>query len=93
MASDKPIAMERRWDSGGHADSLPAPEGVDRYAIRRALDGERLADEAPDVPAARRSRIVKIRDEIRRGVYETPERLAIAMLRALDDAARPRRRA
>jgi hypothetical protein len=69
------------------ADSLAPPAGLDRYAVLRSLDRERFADEAPDVPAARRARIVKIRDEIRRGVYANPHRLAVAterLLRALE---------
>jgi hypothetical protein len=84
--------MECLWDfSGRNADSLPPPEGLDRYAVLRSLDRQYLAEVAPDVPRERRQRIVKIRDEIRRGVYETPERLDQALDRAIPDAFEPPR--
>ncbi len=69
-------------------DRLPLPAGVDRWAVLRALDAERLSEEAPDVQPARRARIVKIRDAIRRGAYVTEERLRAALERALDEIAR-----
>ena len=81
----------RKW-SGWSADSLPPPDGLDRYSLHRALDRERLAEEAPDVPRDRLARIVQIRDELRRGVYETPERLTTAIGRALNVAREARRR-
>jgi hypothetical protein len=70
------------------SDRLPPPRGIDRWAILRSLDRERLAEEAADIPAERRARIVKIRDEIRRGVYATEARLAAALAGALADLAR-----
>jgi hypothetical protein len=73
-------------------DRLAPPPGLDRWAVLRALDRERLAAEAPDVPAARLARIVKIRDEIRRGVYLTDDRLATAAALALRALRDPRRR-
>jgi hypothetical protein len=86
--------MERvRNHAGANADSLPPPDGVDRYAVLRALDRERLAEIAPDVPRERRVRIAQLRDELRRGVFETPERLALGLSRALEEASRVRRRA
>jgi hypothetical protein len=86
--------MERVWNhAGANADSLPPPDGVDRYAVLRALDRERLAELAPDLPRDRIARIARLRDELRRGAFETPERLAIAVARALKDASRARRRA
>ena len=85
--------METLCDwTGRNADSLPPPDGLDRNALRRALDLERLAEEVPDIPRVRLRKIASLRDEIRRGVYETPERLGIAIRRALGEAARPRRR-
>jgi len=79
--------------SGANADSLPPPDGLDRYAVLRALDRERLAREEPGIPRERRARIARIRDELRRGVYETPERLAVAIERAIADVGRRPRRA
>lgn len=76
------------------SDSLPPPAGLDRYAVLRSFDRERLADEAADVPPERRARIVKIRDEIRRGVYASERRFAVALerlLRALGAEDRPPR--
>jgi hypothetical protein len=70
------------------SDRLTPPCDLDRYAVLRALDRERLAEEAPDVDDARLRRIVKIRDEIRRGTYASGERLAIAIARALETGAR-----
>jgi hypothetical protein len=85
--------MERvsSW-SGANADSLPPPDGVDRSAILRALDRERLAELAPDLPRARIARIARLREDLRHGRLETPERLETALRRALADAARPRPR-
>jgi hypothetical protein len=76
-------------------DSLPPPAGLDHYAVLRSLDRERFADEAADLPPERRARIVKIRDEIRRGVYASERRIALALerlLRALAAEDRPRPR-
>ena len=74
---------KNRLHSGVHADALPAPAPLDRYAVLRSLDRERLSEEAPDLPRERIQRIVRARDEIRRDVYVTEERLAIALGRAL----------
>lgn len=77
---------------GGRDARLEPPTGLDRWAVLRALDRERLAATAPDVPRPRLLRIVKIRDEIRRGTYLTGERLAIAVASALAQARRDIRR-
>jgi hypothetical protein len=74
------------------ADRLEAPDGLDRYAVRRAIDREEIAASAPDVDTERLRRIVRLRDEIRRGTYVTDERLAIAIARALEAISRMRRR-
>ena len=74
--------------SGRYADSLPPPDGLDRYAVLRALDKERLRAEAPDLPLERIERIVRIRDELRRDIFESPERLETAILRAAADMRR-----
>ena len=84
--------MERlSWNTGGASADYPLdpPLGLDRYAVLRSLDRERLAEEAPDVPADRRARIVRIRDEIRRGLYDTDERVRVAIERAMEAADRP----
>jgi hypothetical protein len=82
--------MERLWkESGANADWLPPPDGLDRYAVLRSLDRERLSEVAPDVPAERRARIVRIRDEIRRGRYDTDDRVRVALERAFEAADRP----
>ena len=73
-------------------DALEPPAGLDRWAVLRSFDRERFAEEARDVPPSRRRRIVKIRDEIRRGTYDTGERLAIALAAALAQASRDLRR-
>jgi hypothetical protein len=85
------MSTNRLSQAGAHADSLPAPDGIDRYAVHRALDRERLREEAPDLPRERLARIVKARDELRRGVYETEERLETALGRALLDLERATR--
>jgi hypothetical protein len=86
--------MERaNHRSGANADSLPPPDGVDRSTILRALDRERLAEQAPDLPRARIALVARLREEIRLGRLETPERLERAAARAVAEASRPRRRA
>lgn len=78
---------------GVHADALPAPAPLDRYAVLRSLDKERLREVAPDLARERLQRVVRVRDELRRGVFETPERLARTierMLGVLDHSDRSR---
>jgi hypothetical protein len=80
------------YGSGDGGDALPPPDGLDRHAVHRALDRERLSEIAPDIPADRLARIVRLRDEIRRDVFATPERLEVAIRRAVRAARSPRRR-
>lgn len=72
------------------ADALPLPAGLGSAAVLRALEREALAAAAPELEPRRRERILRVREEVRRGRYLTPERLAIALERAL--AALRRRR-
>ena len=84
MSDNTTMSKNRMTQSPGvHADALPAPAPLDRYAVMRSLDKERLREEAPDLPRDRLQRVVRVRDEMRRGVYETPERIARAVERML----------
>lgn len=86
--------MESRLNeqTGFNADSLPGPESIDRWAVLRALDRERITEEAPEIGRERLARIVRIRDQIRRGVFETAERLAMGLARAIAEVGGSRRR-
>ncbi len=64
---------------------LPLPPGVDAAALRRELDRERLRRLAPEIPPERLAHIARIREAIRTGRYQSAERLAIALARALGD--------
>lgn len=81
--------MEILWNEpSASPDALPRPDGLDRYAVLRALDRERLEEAAPDLPRERLSRLARIRDELRRGSYDRDDRLTFALHKALRDAAR-----
>ena len=81
--------MEILWNEPATSpDALPRPDGLDRYAVLRALDRERLEEAAPDLPRARLARLARIRDELRRGTYDRDDRLIFALRQALRDAAR-----
>ena len=45
------------------------------YTAEMELDSARIAKRSPDIKPDRRDKIVRIRDEIRRGAFETKERL------------------
>jgi negative regulator of flagellin synthesis FlgM len=48
-------------------------------------DAGRLVDQVRDLPEIRQDRVNQIRNEIAKGVYETPEKLQIALERLLDE--------
>jgi negative regulator of flagellin synthesis FlgM len=48
-------------------------------------DAGRLVDQVRDLPEIRQDRVDQIRNEIAKGVYETPEKLQIALERLLDE--------
>lgn len=64
-----------------------AEAGISRDTILRTLDRLLLAQQAPDLPPARRERIIEIREDIRRGVYVTEQHLRQALLGAIADVA------
>ena len=79
-----------RRESDGISKEEPDKDAASRFGCRgESLPNERArrADKL-----ARRRKIQKIRHEIQRGVYETEEKLAIAIDRLIDDTVRRRNR-
>jgi negative regulator of flagellin synthesis FlgM len=65
---------------GGASSSL----GVDQLDLSPEVE---FAAQARDLPDIREDRVAAIRAEIARGIYETPEKLDIALSRLLDEIA------
>jgi hypothetical protein len=66
--------------------SRPVPGIAVRGPDRVQLSSATLKVRAPGMAETHVAKIARIRDELQRGVYVTPEKFELAVGRALDDA-------
>lgn len=90
MHRHRKTKQSSRRESDGILNEEPDKDSTLRFGCRAESPRNGGAKRADKL--ARRRKIQKIRDEIKRGAYETEEKLAIAIDRLIDDAARRRNR-
>jgi len=78
----QPINGPHRTQAAGPAQQTDAWMGVDELDISQEAD---LVSRVRDLPDVRADRVAQIRAEIAAGVYETDEKLDIALGRLLDE--------
>ena len=78
----QPINGPHRTQAAGPAQPTDAWMGVDELDISQEAD---LVSRVRDLPDIRADRVAEIRAQIAEGVYETDEKLDIALGRLLDE--------
>lgn len=80
----QPLAAPHRMAPAQAARSPYSSSGIDQLDISPEAD---FVAQARDLPDIREDRVAQIRDQIRSGAYETPEKLDLALSRLLDEIA------
>jgi negative regulator of flagellin synthesis FlgM len=78
----QPLAAPHRMAPAQATSSPYSTSGVDQLDISPEADFVAQARELPDI---REDRVASIREQIRSGSYETPEKLDMALSRLLDE--------
>jgi negative regulator of flagellin synthesis FlgM len=79
----QPLAAPHRM-APAQAATSPYSSGIDQLDISPQADFVAQARELPDI---REDRVAAIRDQIKNGTYETPEKLDLALSQLLDEIA------
>jgi negative regulator of flagellin synthesis FlgM len=79
----QPLAAPHRT-APAQAASSPYSSGIDQLDISPQAD---FVAQARDLPEIREDRVASIREQIKSGTYETPEKLDMALNRLLDEIA------
>jgi negative regulator of flagellin synthesis FlgM len=79
----QPLAAPHRT-APAQAASSPYSSGIDQLDISPEAD---FVAQARELPEIREDRVAAIRDQIKSGTYETPEKLDMALNRLLDEIA------
>ena len=80
----QPLNAPHRIKAPQAQPSPAEPRGIDQLDISPQADFISRVRELPDIRA---DRVAQIREQIQAGVYETPEKLDIALERLLDEIA------
>ena len=80
--SAQPLAAPHRMASAPAASSPYSTSGIDQLDISPEADFVAQTRELPDI---REERVAAIREQIKSGTYETPEKLDLALSRLLDE--------
>jgi negative regulator of flagellin synthesis FlgM len=80
----QPLAPPHRLSPTQAPQSLGADYGIDQLDLSPEAE---FAAQVRDLPEIREDRVAAIRAQIASGVYETPEKLDIALSRLLDEIA------
>jgi negative regulator of flagellin synthesis FlgM len=80
----QPLAAPHRMAPAQATSSPYSSSGIDQLDISPKADYVAQARELPDI---REDRVAAIREQIKSGAYETPEKLDLALSRLLDEFA------
>ena len=80
----QPLTAPHRMAPAQAASSPYSSSGIDQLDISPEADFVAQARELPDI---REDRVASIREQIKSGMYETPEKLDMALSRLLDEIA------
>ena len=80
----QPLSAPHRIKSPQASPTPAESRGVDQLDISPEAD---LVSRVRELPDIRADRVAQIREQIQAGIYETPEKLDIALERLLDEIA------
>ena len=84
-ASELTGATGAAESSSVRGSQMPCDEVQLSEGAQRAAEASRLTDVARSLPDVRMDLVMRVRSEIARGMYETPEKLDVAVGRMFDE--------